>query len=206
MSRSIGIVGAGLVGRAWAITFARAGCSVALWDPVPETVPQALLTVETLLSDLEANGMLGRETAGSVRERIRGAASMKDAISDVEHVQENAPENVDTKRELFAQLDAVAPADAVIASSSTAILPSRFTADVPGRARCLVAHPINPPYLIPGRGNRAGAMDRCLGGRAYARLDAGDRTSAAGDGPRGGRLHHEPAAGRRAPGSVPHGG
>lgn len=149
MGRAVGIVGAGIVGRAWAITFARAGCSVALWDPVSETVPQALLTVETLLSDLEANGMLGRETADSVRKRIRGAASMEDAISDVEHVQENAPEDVDTKRKLFAQLDAVAPPDAVIASSSTAILPSRFTADVPGRARCLVAHPINPPYLIP---------------------------------------------------------
>ncbi len=149
MSRSIGIVGAGLVGRAWAITFARAGCSVALWDPVPGTVPQALLTVETLLSDLAANGMLGKETTGSVRGRMRGATTLEDAISDAEHVQENAPENVDTKRELFAQLDAAAPAGAVIASSSTAILPSRFTADLPGRARCLLAHPINPPYLIP---------------------------------------------------------
>jgi 3-hydroxyacyl-CoA dehydrogenase len=149
MSRAVGIVGAGIVGRAWAITFARAGCSVTLWDPIQEAVSQALLTVETLLSDLEANGMLGRETAGSVSKRIRGAASMEDAISDVEHVQENAPENVDTKRKLFAELDAVAPPDAVIASSSSAILPSLFTRDLPGRARCLVAHPINPPYLIP---------------------------------------------------------
>jgi 3-hydroxyacyl-CoA dehydrogenase len=64
-------------------------------------------------------------------------------------VQENTPEDVEMKRTVFARLDAAAPADAVLASSTSAILPSAFTENLKGRARCLVVHPINPPYLIP---------------------------------------------------------
>ena len=65
------------------------------------------------------------------------------------HVQENTPERVEVKREVYARLDAAAPPDAVLASSTTALLPSSFTESLKGRARCLVTHPINPPYLIP---------------------------------------------------------
>jgi L-gulonate 3-dehydrogenase len=64
-------------------------------------------------------------------------------------VQENTPEDVEVKRAVFTRLDAAAPADAVLASSTSAILPSAFTENLKGRARCLVVHPINPPYLIP---------------------------------------------------------
>lgn len=64
-------------------------------------------------------------------------------------VQENAPERVEVKRELWAELDHLAPGDAVLPSSSSAIVPSRFARDLAGRHRCFVAHPLNPPYLIP---------------------------------------------------------
>ena len=70
-------------------------------------------------------------------------------MADAEHVQENAPEKLDVKIALFAELDRLSPSNAVIASSSSAILPSLFTESLPGRHRCLVVHPINPPYLIP---------------------------------------------------------
>jgi 3-hydroxyacyl-CoA dehydrogenase len=65
------------------------------------------------------------------------------------HVQENTPEDVNVKRDIFTRLDALAAPDAVLASSTSAILPSAFTETLPGRARCLVVHPINPPYLVP---------------------------------------------------------
>ena len=65
------------------------------------------------------------------------------------HVQESTPEDVEIKRRVFARLDAIAADDAVLASSTSAILPSRFTEALRGRSRALVAHPINPPYLIP---------------------------------------------------------
>ncbi len=65
------------------------------------------------------------------------------------HVQENTPEDVETKRRVFAELDRLADPEAVLASSTSAILPSIFSEGLKGRGRCLVAHPINPPYLVP---------------------------------------------------------
>ena len=87
--------------------------------------------------------------APEVAARVRLAATLESALDGAVHVQENTPEDVDVKRAVFARLDAAAPSDAVLASSTSAILPSAFTEHLKGRARCLVVHPINPPYLIP---------------------------------------------------------
>ena len=143
------VIGSGFVGRAWAISFARAGCEVALWDQDKDAPGKALAYVERLLPDLEANDLLNGSAAGKVAARIHVAPTLKSALEGVVHVQENTPEDVDVKRAVFAQLDAAAPPDAVLASSTSAILPSAFTEGLKGRARCLVVHPINPPYLIP---------------------------------------------------------
>jgi L-gulonate 3-dehydrogenase len=70
-------------------------------------------------------------------------------LADADYVQENTPEKLDVKRAVFARLDAAAPPGAILASSTSALLPSTFTDHLPGRARCLVVHPLNPPYLIP---------------------------------------------------------
>jgi 3-hydroxyacyl-CoA dehydrogenase len=143
------VVGTGFVGRAWAISFARAGCEVALWDRDTEAPRKAQAYIERLLPDLEANDLLNDASAGQVATRIRVAATLESALEGTVHVQENTPEDVQVKRVVFAELDAAAPADAVLASSTSAILPSAFTENLKGRARCLVIHPINPPYLIP---------------------------------------------------------
>ena len=143
------VIGSGFVGRAWAISFARAGCEVALWDQDKDAPGKALAYVERLLPDLEANDLLNGSPAGEVAARIHVAPTLELALEGVVHVQENTPEDVDVKRAVFAQLDAAAPPDAVLASSTSAILPSAFTEGLKGRARCLVVHPINPPYLIP---------------------------------------------------------
>jgi L-gulonate 3-dehydrogenase len=143
------VVGTGFVGRAWAISFARAGCEVALWDRDKEAPSKALAYIERLLPDLEANDLLNGATASKVATRIHVATRLEPALDGAVHVQENTPEDVEVKRAVFAELDAAAPADAVLASSTSAILPSAFTESLKGRARCLVIHPINPPYLIP---------------------------------------------------------
>jgi 3-hydroxyacyl-CoA dehydrogenase len=75
--------------------------------------------------------------------------SLADAVVDATHVQECAPERADLKRRLFEQIEAVAPETAVIASSSSAITASTIATDLRTRSRCLVAHPGNPPYLLP---------------------------------------------------------
>ena len=145
----IALVGLGLVGRAWAVSFARAGHEVAIWDERPEAIDAALGFVNRVLPDLDANDLLRGEAPLSVRARMRRAASLEEALDGACHVQENTPEDVATKQSVFAELDRLADPEAVLASSTSAILPSVFSQGLKGRGRCLVAHPINPPSLIP---------------------------------------------------------
>jgi 3-hydroxyacyl-CoA dehydrogenase len=145
----VAIVGSGLVGRAWAISFARAGHEVALWDEDAAAPRRAHAYIEGLLPDLEANDLLNGATAEAVGARMHAASTLEAAVDGAAYVQENTPEDVAIKRTVFARLDATAPPQTVLASSTSAILPSAFTEPLKGRARCLVVHPINPPYLIP---------------------------------------------------------
>jgi len=145
----VAIIGAGLVGRGWAIAFARAGHEVRLWDPVPDAAAKSRDQALDQLPELERAGLLRGRGADEVSRLLRPVAGLADALADVCHVQESAPEDLDTKIALFAELDALTPAGAVIASSTSALLPSAFSAAVPGRERCLVAHPVNPPHLVP---------------------------------------------------------
>lgn len=145
----VAIVGAGFIGRAWAISFARAGHTVALWDGDKSAPGKALSYIEKLLPDLEAQDLLNGDTTTAVRNRMQAFDRLEDALAGADHVQENTPEEVEIKRAIFAELDALAPPNAILASSTSAILPSALTEHLAGRARCLVVHPLNPPYLIP---------------------------------------------------------
>lgn len=145
----VAVIGSGLIGRAWAISFARAGHEVSLWSPTPGRCDEALRYVEQLLPDLAAHDLLNGLSVVEVRSNMQACASLSEAVSSAHHVQENAPENVVTKRQLFAELDALAPPDAVLASSTSDIPASLFTEGLEGRDRCVVAHPLNPPYLMP---------------------------------------------------------
>jgi L-gulonate 3-dehydrogenase len=144
----VAVIGAGLIGRAWSIVFARAGFDVVLWDPYPQQVEAALAFIGERLPELREAGLL-KEPPKLVASRVRPAGSLAAAVGTAEHVQENGPERTDTKRELFAELDRAARPDAVLASSSSGIPASAYTEALAGRARCLVAHPVNPPYLVP---------------------------------------------------------
>jgi L-gulonate 3-dehydrogenase len=147
MTDKIAVVGAGLIGRAWAIVFARAGCQVALYDPDPLVLPVALETIGDNLADLAANGLIADPAAAI--QRIELVKTLPAAVHGAAHVQENGPENLAIKRDLFRELDRLAAPGAVLASSSSALRASLFTEELAGRARCLVAHPVNPPYLVP---------------------------------------------------------
>src|SRR5579863_4200782 len=138
----IAIVGAGFIGRAWAISFARAGHEVALWDEAVGAPVAALAAIDRLLPDLAANGLTGGAGAPEVRGRIAVAATLEAALEGAEHVQENTPEDVALKQKVFATLDAATAPLTTLASSTSAILPSAFSEGLAGRARCLVVHPI----------------------------------------------------------------
>ncbi|MBZ9855903.1 3-hydroxyacyl-CoA dehydrogenase [Mesorhizobium sp. CA13] len=145
----VAIVGSGFIGRAWAISFARAGHDVRMWDQSPAASGGARDYIEGVLGDLASNDLLRGQSPHAVLERIAVVGDMETALAGAVHIQENTPENLDVKREVFSRIDLLADPHAVIASSTSALLPSKFTDHLPGRHRCLVVHPINPPYLIP---------------------------------------------------------
>jgi 3-hydroxyacyl-CoA dehydrogenase len=145
----VAVIGSGLIGRAWAISYARAGYEIALYDAYQGAAQAALGFVDSVLADLERNGLLGGASPEVVRARIQPVTTLAAAVDGAFHVQENTPEQLDSKTAVFADLDRLAAPDAVLASSTSALLPSRFTERLAGRHRCLVVHPINPPYLVP---------------------------------------------------------
>jgi L-gulonate 3-dehydrogenase len=145
----IAIVGAGLIGRAWAIAFARGGHEVRIHDEMAGAAEKARQFAASALPALAEEGLLDGQSPAEVAGRLKTTDTLSAALAGASHIQENTPEDLETKRRVFAQLDQAAEAAAVLASSTSALLPSRFTEQLPGRARCLVVHPINPPYLIP---------------------------------------------------------
>lgn len=146
---NVAIVGTGFIGRAWAISFARAGHDVRMWDQSPAATGGARDYIEGVLGDLAASDLLRGQSVDIVLGRIAIVAELAEALADAAHVQENTPENLDVKRQVYSLIDSLAGPQTVIASSTSALLPSKFTDHLQGRHRCLVVHPINPPYLIP---------------------------------------------------------
>jgi L-gulonate 3-dehydrogenase len=146
---NIAIIGTGFIGRAWAISFARAQANVKLWDPADGAAAKAIEYISGVLGDLLANDLLEGQSIGDVLSRLSEARTLAEALDGVAYVQESSPEILSTKKELFAKLDALAAPETILASSTSALLPSLFTEGLAGAGRCVVVHPINPPYLIP---------------------------------------------------------
>jgi len=144
----IAIIGAGLIGRAWAMVFARAGHAVKIWDLDPAAVPKALTLIEEALRELSGFGLI-EEAPETVRARISAAATLSDALQGADYVQENTAERVDVKRKVYADMDAIAKSDCILASSTSTIPTSVFSEGLKGKQRCIVAHPVNPPHLVP---------------------------------------------------------
>src|SRR5215813_14100758 len=130
MSR-VALIGAGLIGRSWAIVFAQAGWEVALYDAEAAAAERALAGVAEGLAALAAHGLVGDPQGAAARVRL--AADVGEAVDGASFVQESVPETVEAKQAIFALLDRLAPREAVLASSSSAIVPSLFTEPLAGR-------------------------------------------------------------------------
>ena len=148
MSRRVAIIGMGLVGRSWAVDFARAGARVALWDAMDGVVETSLSQIRQLVSDMDGAGLLN-ETPEAILSRINPCSTLSEALSGADYIQENTPERIEIKYDVLAAIEANAQPDAVIASSSSGLLPSAMFENIASARRCLVAHPLNPPHLIP---------------------------------------------------------
>ena len=144
----VAIVGAGSIGVAFALVFARAGWQVRLQDPDADRLAAVPAEVGERAAALKTFELVD-ESPEVLCARVNTIVELADAVAGVPLVLECAPELVDLKRALFAQLDRLASPNAILASVSSALPVSAFAAELPGRARCLIAHPGNPPYLIP---------------------------------------------------------
>ncbi len=145
----VAAIGAGTVGSAFAVVFARAGHTVRLYDAAEGIVETAalprILSTLTLLGD---NGLL-TEPVATIAARILPAGSIAEAVAGAVYVQESVAERIEVKRTVFTEIAAAAPAEALLASSTSALPGSEFLGHVARPERCLVAHPVNPPSLIP---------------------------------------------------------
>lgn len=144
----IAIIGAGLIGCAWASVFARAGHAVVLYDIDAKALAGARDVVKAALVKQHALGLIA-EAPEVVLGRVTVTAELEAAVPDAGLIQENVRETVEAKKEIYARLDALASPQALIASSTSGIPASAFTADLAGRHRCFVGHPINPPSVVP---------------------------------------------------------
>jgi carnitine 3-dehydrogenase len=159
----VAVIGTGLIGASWASCFLARGLEVTASDPAPGA--EAALR-EAVAAHWPAMEMLGL-APGASPERLRFLASPEAAVADAQFIQENAPEQLALKRELFRRLDAAAPAEAILASSSSTFMVSEFQdACVHHPERVVLGHPFNPPHLIPlvevagGRHSAAAAVQR----------------------------------------------
>ena len=140
--RTVAVIGAGVIGASWSALFLANGLSVVASDPAPGAEKWLREFVEKAMSDLRS---LGLEGSGALTFTVDAG----EAVSGADFVQENGPEREEIKVALLAELDAAAPAHAIIASSTSALLRSKIVAQCKSRERVIVGHPFNPPHLIP---------------------------------------------------------
>lgn len=148
VKQPVAVIGAGSIGSAFAIVFARAGHPVRLLDVQAASLEAALRVIDQRLAELAGFALLD-EAPAEIAGRITTTSDLAEALHGAIYVQECAPERLDVKQALFAELDAEAAPDTVLASASSAIPISRVADGLAGRARCLVVHPGNPPFLLP---------------------------------------------------------
>ncbi|WP_103335030.1 3-hydroxyacyl-CoA dehydrogenase NAD-binding domain-containing protein [Amycolatopsis sp. CA-126428] len=140
--KNAAVIGAGTIGLSWTALFAHHGLTIRVTDPRPDLAEAVSQALDQFAPHLGT-------TAAELASRVRIAADVTEAVRDADVVQENGPENVEFKKDLFRQLVEEAPAHALLLSSSSAIPSTAFTGELADASRILIGHPFNPPHLIP---------------------------------------------------------
>ncbi len=145
----VAVVGTGVIGRSWVQLFARAGCQTRLYDRDPAQVERALAWLDQDLEAERAEDLITAEEAETRRALVNVHAKLEDALAGAGYVQESGPEQIELKKQIYASLDQAADPKAILGSSTSAYDMSEIAAGLSGAHRCIVAHPVNPPHLIP---------------------------------------------------------
>ncbi|XP_046373997.2 lambda-crystallin-like isoform X1 [Haliotis rufescens] len=146
----IAIIGSGLIGRSWAMLFASGGYLVSLFDTDSRQVKDAMTDIQIQLTMLSERG-LGRGTLSADVQfsRITTSTSLLEAVNDAVYIQECVPEKRELKRAVLLDVDAAMTSTAILASSTSAMMPSLLSDHLTNKDRFLVAHPTNPPFYVP---------------------------------------------------------
>ncbi|GAB5468697.1 MAG: carnitine 3-dehydrogenase [Rhodospirillales bacterium] len=139
------VIGTGVIGAGWATRFLAWGLDVVAYDPGPGAEAKLRAAVARAWPAISQLGL----AAGATPERLRFAGSVAEAVAEADFVQESAPERIELKRKLHAEIDAAARPEVPVASSSSGLLPSEIQADCAHPERLLIGHPFNPVYLLP---------------------------------------------------------
>ncbi|MBA1201614.1 L-carnitine dehydrogenase [Pseudomonas capeferrum] len=143
--KTFAALGSGVIGSGWVARALAHGLDVIAWDPAPGA-EQALRTrVANAWSALEKQGL----APGATQDRLRFVDTVEACVREADFIQESAPERLDLKLDLHARISAAARPDAIIASSTSGLLPSEFYESATHPERCVVGHPFNPVYLLP---------------------------------------------------------
>ncbi len=143
--RRVAVIGTGLVGSSWTAYFLSQGIEVVAADPAPGARERLAVFIQRAWPALGDLGM----AAEADPDRWRLVDDLESAVPKVEFVQENVRDDEALKRDVFARLDAVLPSQVVIASSSSALLMTPIQKGLRHPERCILAHPFNPPHIIP---------------------------------------------------------
>ena len=143
--KRIAVLGAGTIGASWTAWFLARGMQVDVWDPRPEAADYVRRYVTEAWPQMARIGMV----ANASPDRWRFHTSPEDAVAAAEFVQENAPERLPIKRELYGRIDTVLRHDAILASSTSGLIMSEMPAGFASAPRMAVGHPFNPPHLVP---------------------------------------------------------
>lgn len=141
----IAVIGAGLMGHGIALTFARAGHQVSVSDPMVDMLASCPARIAESLALLGADA---KEISNALN-RVRLAKDMTDAVSTADVIFEAAPEKLELKQKIFADIETHAPGDAILASNTSVIQISKIMGGLNGRHRALGTHWWNPPHMIP---------------------------------------------------------
>ena len=145
MNRKAAIVGGGVIGGGWAARLLLSGWDVAVFDPHPESAER----VAEVLKNARASTPLLADVAMPQEGTLSFAGTLSDAVSGAQWIQESVPENLDIKRQVLGEIEALCPAETVIGSSTSGFKPSELQEGRLHPERILVAHPFNPVYLLP---------------------------------------------------------
>jgi carnitine 3-dehydrogenase len=138
-------LGAGVIGSGWVARALAAGLDVTAWDPAPGAEAQLRANVANAWPALERVGLAD----GASQERLRFVETVEECVAEADFIQESAPERMDLKLALHERVSRAAKPDAIIASSTSGLLPTEFYARAVNPQRCIVGHPFNPVYLLP---------------------------------------------------------